>query len=368
MLCCECKLNMNLTRRRISKAMKESLSHGHFDDYEIAAGTRDMVLGAYSVTDFKTNTIVLNRFKAGISTHTEELKLISTPRHWKKFVLDTYSEYSTYRYDFDDDSGLIYTEDRLNYISYNISGDTLRVNIYGSKDFTTSNKELIEKSFQTVQSFIRWVHNANGSEVTLALDDSMIPVSEMYPWLNGESLEDYYDRFLNSSASILLLYGAPGVGKTSLIRGLLNYAKTSALVTYDPMILQKDSFFAEFLEDNSVSIVVLEDSDAFLSARTDGNTMMHRFLNVSNGLITVKGKKMIFSTNLPSIRDIDPALTRAGRCFDIVKFENLNHEQAETLANRMGINMPKQKQSSYTLAELFHETNTNPSPKFGFNQ
>ena len=348
--------------------MKNDLSHSHFDEFELTKDTRDIVLGAYSINDFKTNTISLNRFKQQLSTHSEELKLISTPRHWKKFVLEHYGTNSIFRYDLDDDSGMIYTEDGLSYISYSVSGDTLRTNIVGNKEFTDSNKQLIEENFQSVQSFIRWVHNSNGSEVTLALDDSMIPVSEMYPWLNGEPLEDYYDRFLNSSAAILLLYGDPGVGKTSLIRGLLNYAKTSALVTYDPMILQKDSFFAEFLEDNSVSIVVLEDSDAFLSARSDGNTMMHRFLNVSNGLITVKGKKMIFSTNLPSIRDIDPALTRAGRCFDIVKFEKLSYDHASALADKMNIKMPSSEKKSYTLAELFHESNTNPSPRFGFNQ
>jgi hypothetical protein len=341
--------------------------HHHEVDDVMLPGNRDMVIGAYSVSDYKTNTISLNRFNEGLSAHMEEVKIISTPRHWYKFILEHYGSKPEYRYELEDDSGLIYTEDRLNYISYSISGDTLRTNIYGNQEFTSTNKELIITNFQCVQSFIRWVHNSNGSEVTLALDDSMLPVDEMYPWLNGETLEEYYDRFLNSSASILLLYGDPGVGKTSLIRGLLNYAKTSALVTYDPLILQKDTFFAEFLEDNSVSIVVLEDSDAFLSARTDGNTMMHRFLNVSNGLITVKGKKMIFSTNLPSIRDIDPALTRAGRCFDIVQFEKLTYDQAVKLTDRLEIKHPSE-QHAYTLAELFHDINTNPTPKFGFNQ
>lgn len=357
--------------RRLSKRVRDmfhdDFRHNEVEEYALSETTRDMVIGAYSVNDFKTNTIVLNRFKAGLSAHTKELKIISTPRHWNKFVLDNFGSKPDHIYELDEDSGLIYTEDRLNYISYSISGDTLRTGIYGSKEFVAVNEELITSNFQCVQSFIRWVHNSNGSEVTLALDDTMIPVDEMYPWLNGETLEDYYDRFLNSSASILLLYGDPGVGKTSLIRGLLNYAKTSALVTYDPLILQKDTFFAEFLEDNSVSIVVLEDSDAFLSARTDGNTMMHRFLNVSNGLITVKGKKMIFSTNLPSIRDIDPALTRAGRCFDIVRFEKLSYDQAVKLTDRLGIKHPNE-QHSYTLAELFHEVNTNPTQKFGFNQ
>jgi ATP-dependent 26S proteasome regulatory subunit len=49
--------------------------------------------------------------------------------------------------------------------------------------------------------------------------------------------------------------------------------------------------------------------------------MMHRFLNVGDGLVTTKGKKLIFSTNLPSIRDVDSALVRPGRCFDILNFD-----------------------------------------------
>ena len=159
--------------------------------------------------------------------------------------------------------------------------------------------------------------------------------------------------------SLNVILGENGTGKTTFIRGLLDYAKTSAIVTYDPDILSKDGFFADFLEDDDASIVVLEDSDAFLSARTEGNTMMHRFLNVSNGLVTSKGKKMIFSTNLPSIRDIDSALIRPGRCFDIVTFEPLAVDQAQTLAKALGVELPVRprgkEMQKYSIAEVFNE-------------
>jgi len=117
--------------------------------------------------------------------------------------------------------------------------------------------------------------------------------------------------------------------------------------------------------------MVLEDSDAFLKPRSDGNTMMHRFLNVGDGLVTTKGKKMIFSTNLPSIRDIDSALTRPGRCFDIVTFDTLTIEEAAELAERLGVELPVRPRGKelgkYSIAEVFNQQTNQPNVrKVGF--
>jgi len=159
-------------------------------------------------------------------------------------------------------------------------------------------------------------------------------------------------------------------GKTTFIRGLLAYRNASAIVTYDAGILEKDGFFARFIEDDT-EVMVLEDSDAFLKSRSDGNTMMHRFLNVGDGLVTTKGKKMIFSTNLPSIRDIDSALIRPGRCFDILTFDELNVEHANKLAKRLGVNLPARPRgketNKYSIAEVFNEQqHKTPERKVGF--
>ena len=156
------------------------------------------------------------------------------------------------------------------------------------------------------------------------------------------------DRF-----SSIVLYGPPGTGKTTFIRGLLSHSNLSAIVTYDAGILEKDALFARFIEDDA-NIMVLEDSDNFLKARSDGNTMMHRFLNVGDGLVTTKGKKLIFSTNLPSIRDVDSALVRPGRCFDILNFDTLKHSEAETLANRLGVKLDGVR-DKWSIAEVFNK-------------
>jgi ATP-dependent 26S proteasome regulatory subunit len=158
---------------------------------------------------------------------------------------------------------------------------------------------------------------------------------------------------MNSSANILLLIGPPGTGKTTFIRGLLAHRNCSAIVTYDAAILEKDAFFAKFIEDDA-EVMVLEDSDAFLKSRSDGNTMMHRFLNVGDGLVTTKGKKMIFSTNLPSIRDIDSALVRPGRCFDILTFSPLHEAEATKLAKRLGASIDGGNKE-YSIADIFNK-------------
>ncbi len=96
--------------------------------------------------------------------------------------------------------------------------------------------------------------------------------------------------------------------------------------------------------------------------------MMHRFLNVGDGLVGIQGKKLIFSTNLPSVKDIDPALIRAGRCFDILHFENYNEEQAKKIAKKFKVEFNKKTEGDYSLAEIFHAQNKTPKveTKIGF--
>jgi hypothetical protein len=95
---------------------------------------------------------------------------------------------------------------------------------------------------------------------------------------------------------------------------------------------------------------------------------MHKFLNVGDGLVTAANKKMIFSTNLPSIKDIDPALIRPGRCFDIVHFDTLTQEQATVLAGKVGIVLDGVR-DKWSIADVFHkqvEAQRAPRRKLGF--
>ena len=333
---------------------------------EMKTGINDkFFVGASDYADWLHLQLLDSRTEKKMSTFNSDLKMHGNRKKWQDFINEEFD--GDYIIQYTDSSGLIVTEG-LNFIRYDVNSNSVSTHTYGDKIFIENVEDIFLKHFDEVTSYIEWVYGANGDSVNVPLNAERLPVDEMYPFLK-EPLTDYYDRYLESNANILLLIGPPGTGKTTFIRGLLAHSNSSAIVTYDAAILEKDYLFARFIEDET-GVMVLEDSDNFLKARSDGNTMMHRFLNVGDGLVTTKGKKLIFSTNLPSIRDIDPALIRPGRCFDIVSFDTLKQKQAEALAKKIGVKLDG-KRDSWTIAEVFNKqieqsTNKTVGSKMGF--
>ena len=314
-------------------------------------------LGVSDFDDLITSQILERRIARGADTIHRDTTVLANREKWADWAEHNFDE-GYLLVQSNNSSGFIIHTESENYINYSVNSNSTSVRAFGDMEFAESIIDVIENKFSVVTSYIEWVYSGDGHSVNVPLNRERLPVDEMYPFLNGETLGSYYDRYMESNANILLLIGPPGTGKTTFIRGLLAHTNSSAIVSYDGNILDKDGFFARFIEDDA-SIMVLEDSDAFLKSRSDGNTMMHRFLNVGDGLVTTKGKKMIFSTNLPSIRDIDSALVRPGRCFDIVTFDNLNVAEAQALADRLNVKLPVRQRgketSKYSIAEVFNE-------------
>jgi hypothetical protein len=208
---------------------------------------------------------------------------------------------------------------------------TVEIRVLGDPDAVDTAIATLSSAFVPVPVRVKWMYKANGDSVKLPIRSDNLPRSEFYPQLGDESLTDYYDRFMGSGSNVLVLIGPPGTGKTSFIRGLLHHTGSGAIVSYDTSILESDEIFADFMSGKE-TFMVLEDADSFLSSRSkNGNTIMHRFLNIGDGLISTSGKKIVFSTNLPSVRDIDPALLRPGRCFDVMKFGKLSADVARSI-------------------------------------
>lgn len=314
-------------------------------------------LGVSDFDDLITSELLKRRVDANKQTFHRETTVLANRQSWAAWAEDFFKAGVYLFVQASASSGFVIQQDQDNYITYSVNHNSTTIRVFGDDYFGDAVIDAIENRFPVVTSYIEWIYSSDGNSVNVPLNRDRTPVAEMYPFLKGESLESYYDRYMESSANILLLIGPPGTGKTTFIRGLLAHRNASAIVTYDAGILEKDGFFARFIEDDT-EVMVLEDSDAFLKSRSDGNTMMHRFLNVGDGLVTTKGKKMIFSTNLPSIRDIDSALIRPGRCFDIVTFAPLTVEEANILATKLGVTLPVrprgEEMKPYSIAEVFN--------------
>jgi hypothetical protein len=342
-------------RKRGGKLLRKHIWDATDDQFNLKEimnnSDNKIFLGVSDVEDLITAEIMKRRIEGGHTTVQRETTVLCNRERWATWAEKHYKDMLYVQ--SNSSSGFIIEEDTDNFIKFDVNSNSTTVRAYGNAEFADCIIEEICANFDIVTSYIEWIYGSDGNSVNVPLNRDRLPVQEMYPFLNGESLGDYYDRYMNSSANILLLIGPPGTGKTTFIRGLLAHRNCSAIVTYDAGILEKDGFFARFIEDDA-EVMVLEDSDAFLKSRSDGNTMMHRFLNVGDGLVTTKGKKMIFSTNLPSIRDIDSALIRPGRCFDIVTFDALNYADAKKLGDKLGVAVDAGA-SSYSIAEVFNK-------------
>lgn len=335
-------------------------------DWPMQPQGETLLLGANDYRDLFISRFIDERIKEGKSTVTDKMTVRGTHKEVTAFVRETLTPMSEIMFSSGTNNVLIKLSDAI--VETYTSSNTVDFTFHASFDRIDEIKDIIREHFEEINVYISWVYDSHGSTATVPIDNALLPVDEMYPFLGDESLDSYYNRFMKSSASILILIGPPGGGKTSFIRGYLSATESSALVTYDQKILERDTIFSAFIDGNS-PVLVIEDADLFLSSRKEGNEMMHKFLNVGDGLVTVKGKKMIFSTNLPSIKDIDEALLRPGRCFDILHFDNLNREQAERLTSKLnlGYNFTDAK-DEFSVAELFSGTKNSAtkSPKTGF--
>lgn len=140
-----------------------------------------------------------------------------------------------------------------------------------------------------------------------------------------ERLRADFETFLGSEAEHVrrgipwhrgyLLHGAPGTGKTSVIRALASHFGLD--LWYVPLgDLSKDASLLSLISDVTPrSILLLEDVDVFQATRVRddkaSSVSMAGLLNALDGVATPHGMISVLTSN--DISAIDPALLRAGR-------------------------------------------------------
>lgn len=307
----------------------------------------EVVLGVYGSEDWVNADLLRARHLAGLQTlETQDTWITTSSFKLADWVLEIGAKSFT----FFNHQKVLLPADNGNLIVEQAKGK-VTVTFTGSPIFVKSWEKYFDTHFKRAENLIEWVYNAHGDTISVPLNYRPA-VQAAYPWIK-QSLSSYFEEYLNSGANVLILIGPPGTGKTTFIKNLIHQAKSNAKVAYDQKVLEGDDFFAGFIEDDC-RFLIMEDADTFLESRQDGNTMMHKFLNVSDGLISAADKKLVFSTNLPNVRDIDSALLREGRCFDVVQFRPLDRNEAKAVLAEVGRNHDDLKDGQeFTLAEIF---------------
>lgn len=158
--------------------------------------------------------------------------------------------------------------------------------------------------------------------------DQLGPIyPELYPDIDIKKLLEAYGR---SRESILMLYGTPGVGKTTFIKFLLAAGHfQSVAYVKDPEVMSKGDLWGR-LTTNNYNLVIFDDLDKGLAPRGQGgdDNFMTQLLSFSDGIFHSSNSKIIITTN-QHVPEIDAALVRPGRCFDFLELHALERAQAK---------------------------------------
>lgn len=248
------------------------------------------------------------------------------------------------------------------------------IEAYGTPDSVDQLLKAVEDTFQD-RTFtkITWYYK-DGPSVdyrSLYVDQDNQIQNSFYPWFT-QGVDTFIEDYLNSTGTVLLLYGPPGTGKTSFLKHLICSRRMNAIVSYDEDILRDDRFFIDFLADDEHNIMIIEDADLLLSNReSEQNKIMSKFLNVSDGIVKVASKKMVFTTNISQLNKVDPALLRKGRCYSAVEFRSMSPNEAALAAESAGEPQQNWKgKEHWTLSEVFNRdiatAEVKPTMGFGF--
>lgn len=169
------------------------------------------------------------------------------------------------------------------------------------------------------------------------------------------------DDFIDSDENMLILSGPPGTGKTTVIKALITrmwekynaaqiaakeidgdmYEDVMTLYVKDTKVLESSEFWTMMnLKSEKYDIMVFDDVDIVLQNRvgkdkdgkekkTDFAGIVEQMLSLSNGFIK-HDVKILVTTNL-SIANIDPAIMRPGRCYDVLDMPKMSIAHARKL-------------------------------------
>ena len=237
------------------------------------------------------------------------------------------------------------------------------------KDIYTDN---IDVAFDIIKNWLEKVEHKSNVEFGIsAVDVSNSLYTTWYDYSNHEIdiKKNYnddlpYDKICEliekeDSPELMLFYGDPGTGKTSLIKHLISKYDDKSFVFIDGTLLanvSQEKLMSYFLENQS-TIFILEDCEKVLMNREHyANPVMPILLNLTDGIIgDVLGIKLICTFNT-ALSNIDKALIRKGRLSLKYEFKKLTKDK---VSNILG----KTADKEMTLADIYYNEEENDYSK-----
>jgi len=277
-------------------------------------------------------------------------------------------------------------------LHYNIYANTAEDIQFGSNKLK-SVFSLSDKDDNDVN--IRWYYHIENSSDFMSVDETIgdIIYPEAYPYI--ENFDNYVDNYVDGNEPVLILTGPSGSGKTRLIRHIVSrinkkvigvkselvglkmehfyneddHHKNVFFYTNDMRVLENGTIFIDYLV-NKIAGMVLEDIDMAISKRSEGNDIISKLLSAADGFVTASNKKILVSSNLTTINQIDDAFKRPGRCYDIIVTRLLKPAESVKLldilypGNKYNVNHDMSLAEIYNLAS--YGINSNRKGRIGF--
>jgi len=185
--------------------------------------------------------------------------------------------------------------------------------------------------------------NSLGYNTKVLDDNDFVNIKkEYYPYIN---IDEMFSQFFRYNENILCLVGIPGCGKSKMSTLMMSYLLEnpqllkSNMYDYDVLYVKSeaaltdDSFWVN-LETSNYNLIILDDLDNLLGTRdvvdtqadVNKNKFISNLLSYTDG-VNKNNTKFVITTN-QDIKNIDKAILRKGRMFDILELRPLNYKEA----------------------------------------
>jgi len=195
------------------------------------------------------------------------------------------------------------------------------------------------------------------------LDEVKERLKESVEW--PLTMPDRFEHFGIKPPRGIVLFGAPGTGKTLIAKAIAHEAKANFITVKGPELISKwvgesEKAIREVFKkakQSSPSIIFLDEFESIAGARTSNsgegsdvsNRVVNQLLSSMDGVESMEGVIIIAATNRPEM--IDPALLRSGRFERVMHIPPPDHTSLRKILKIHAKDMPLGKFDLESLAD-----------------